>query len=114
VQRGGCTGARPEGTRRRPGAGTSLALEGGEEEAPAMLDTRDDYDLPRAPHPGIAAVLSVLIPGLGQVYTGRLLAGALWFLGTGFAYWAVLLPGFLVHALCIWSAYRSARWWERY
>ena len=28
----------------------------------------------RAPHPGIAAVLSVLLPGLGQVYTGRLIA----------------------------------------
>ena len=28
-----------------------------------------------APNPGIAAVLSVLLPGLGQVYCGRLLAG---------------------------------------
>ncbi len=66
----------------------------------------------RAPAPGIAAVLSVLIPGLGQVYAGRLLAGGLWFLATGFAYWAVLLPGFLVHALCVWSAYQSARLWD--
>ncbi|MDJ0848292.1 MAG: hypothetical protein QNK04_07950 [Myxococcota bacterium] len=66
----------------------------------------------RAPAPGIAAVLSVLIPGLGQVYAGRLLAGGLWFLATGLAYWAVLLPGFLVHALCVWSAYHSARLWD--
>ena len=65
----------------------------------------------RAPHPGIAAVLSVLLPGLGQVYSGRLLAGGVWFLATAFAYWAVLLPGFLVHALCIWSAYQSAARW---
>jgi TM2 domain-containing membrane protein YozV len=68
----------------------------------------------RAPLPGIAAVLSVVVPGLGQLYAGRLLAGALWFLGTGFAYWAVLVPGFLVHALCIWSAYRSAQEWDEY
>jgi len=61
----------------------------------------------RAPSPGVAAVLSVLIPGLGQVYGGRLLSGALWFLATSFAYWAILLPGFLVHALCIWSAWRG-------
>jgi hypothetical protein len=66
---------------------------------------------PRAPSPGIAAVLSVLVPGLGQVYAGRLLAGALWFVGTALAYSAVLLPGFLVHAFCIWSAYRSCERW---
>jgi TM2 domain-containing membrane protein YozV len=68
----------------------------------------------RPPSPGVAAVLSVLIPGLGQVYSGRLLAGALWFLATGFAYWAILVPGFLIHALCIWSAYASARDWTGY
>ena len=61
----------------------------------------------RAPTPGVAAVLSVVIPGLGQVYGGRLLAGALWFLATTCAYSAVLLPGFLVHAFCIWSAYQT-------
>jgi TM2 domain-containing membrane protein YozV len=66
------------------------------------------------PSPGIAAVLSVLIPGLGQVYAGRLGAGALWFLGTGFAYWAILIPGFLVHAVCVWSAYESARAFREY
>ncbi len=69
---------------------------------------RDEIVVRHAPHPGIAAVLSVLIPGLGQGYAGRLLAGGLWFLATGLAYWAILVPGFVFHALCIWSAYRSA------
>jgi hypothetical protein len=59
-------------------------------------------------------VLSVLIPGLGQVYSGRLAAGALWFLATAFCYWAVLLPGFLAHAVCVWSAYWSAKEWRGY
>lgn len=68
----------------------------------------------RAPSPGIAAVLSVVVPGLGQLYSGRLLAGGLWFLGTAFAYSAILLPGFLVHAICVWSAYKSALYWTRY
>jgi hypothetical protein len=68
----------------------------------------------RPPHPGLAAVLSVVIPGLGQVYSGRILAGALWFLGTGLAYSAVLLPGFIVHAICVWSAYATARDWRGY
>jgi TM2 domain-containing membrane protein YozV len=68
----------------------------------------------RPPSPGLAAVFSVFVPGLGQVYAGRLLPGALWFLGTSFAYWAILIPGFLVHALCVWSAYQSAKRWDEY
>jgi len=79
-----------------------------------MTVYEDEILVRRAPSPGIAAVLSVLLPGLGQVYSGRLLAGGLWFLVTGFAYWAVLVPGFLAHALCIWSAYHSARRWSDY
>ena len=50
-----------------------------------MIAYDDEITVRRAPSPGIAAVLSVLIPGLGQVYAGRLLAGGLWFLATGFA-----------------------------
>ena len=74
----------------------------------------DEIELRRAPTPGIAAVLSVLLPGLGQIYAGRLLAGGLWFLATTFGYSAVLIPGFLLHALCVWSAYHSARFWSGY
>ena len=66
------------------------------------------------PSPGIAAVLSVLLPGLGQVYSGRLFAGAMWFLATAASYSLILVPGFIVHALCIWSAYHSATEWEDY
>ena len=80
-----------------------------------MNTFEDPNPLPaRAPSPGIAAVLSFLIPGLGQLYTGRLLAAALWFVGTALAYWAVLVPGFIAHALCIWSAYQGARSWQGY
>ena len=68
----------------------------------------------RAPSPGIAAVLSVLLPGLGQVYNGRLLPGALWLAATSVAYWAILVPGFIVHAFCVWGAYRDARGWRSY
>lgn len=73
---------------------------------------RSDYLAARAPSPGVAAVLSVLLPGLGQVYVGRLLAGVVWCLGTAIAYWAILVPGFLVHLLCVGSAYQSARYWR--
>jgi len=79
-----------------------------------MYMVEDELVVRRGPSPGIAAVLSVLIPGLGHVYSGRLLAGALWFLATGFFYWAILLPGFLCHAFSVWSAYRAAKNWVAY
>lgn len=68
----------------------------------------------RAPSPGVAAVLSVLIPGLGHVYAGRVLAGLLWFAAASFGYWAILVPGFLIHAASVWFAYCAARDWRRY
>ena len=77
-------------------------------------DFEDDLVIQRGPSPGVAAVLSVLIPGLGHVYAGRLGAGAVWFLLTSFAYWAILVPGFLFHALCVYSAYESAREFRGY
>jgi TM2 domain-containing membrane protein YozV len=82
----------------------------------SLRDPREDYDgYPvRAPSPGIAAVLSVLIPGLGQVYNGRLAAAVGWFLVTGFGYWAILIPGFALHAACVYCAYRGALDWRGY
>ena len=76
--------------------------------------TRDDLVVSRGPSPGIAAVLSVVIPGLGHVYSGRLLGGLLWFLAACFGYSAVLVPGFLIHAFSVWFAYDGARSWRGY
>ena len=47
-------------------------------------------------------------------FASRLLAGGIWFLATTFFYWAVLLPGFVAHALSVWSAYQSAKDWQGY
>ena len=78
------------------------------------MERYDERRVTRGPQPGIAAVLSVVIPGLGQVYNGRLLPGLGWFLAAGFGYWAILVPGFLIHALSVWCAYRGARAWRGY
>lgn len=64
---------------------------------------------PRTPTPGIAAVLSAFVPGLGHVYAGRLGAGLLWFLAAGFGYWAILVPGFLIHVASVYFAYQAAK-----
>jgi hypothetical protein len=49
----------------------------------------------------IAALLSLVLPGAGQVYKGRNVAGALWFVGVAACYWLVGLPALLVHLMCV-------------
>ncbi|HTO52286.1 MAG TPA: hypothetical protein VMR50_02785 [Myxococcota bacterium] len=79
-------------------------------------DRRFDYPIerPRVPNPGLAAVLSVIVPGLGHVYSGRLAAGLGWFLATMFGYWAILVPGFPIHVASVYFAYQAAKNFERY
>jgi TM2 domain-containing membrane protein YozV len=52
----------------------------------------------------VAAVLSLLVPGLGQMYKGRVGLGILWLVLITVAYFTVLLPGILLHFLCIFQA----------
>lgn len=51
-----------------------------------------------------AAVLSI-VPGLGQVVTGRFIAGIVWFFATLFGYLTFFVPGIILHIICIRSAY---------
>jgi hypothetical protein len=61
----------------------------------------------RSPSPVLAAVLSLLVPGAGQLYAGRLVSALLWFLVVSAGY-ALLLPGLVLHLFCIASAGRAA------
>jgi TM2 domain-containing membrane protein YozV len=55
--------------------------------------------------PGIAAVLSLVIPGAGQIYKGNILAGILWLPFVVGGYFLFLMPGFILHILCIFFAW---------
>ncbi len=57
--------------------------------------------------PLLAAVLSVWVPGAGHLYAGRFAAAVLWFLIVGMGY-VLILPGLVLHLLCIASAASSA------
>lgn len=56
-------------------------------------------------NPGIASVLSLIVPGAGQMYSGRVGQGLLWLTGTIIGY-CVAFPfiGIPIHAACIWNA----------
>lgn len=54
--------------------------------------------------PGIAALLSFIIPGAGQMYKGNVLSGLLWFFFVLFGYFLFIIPGLILHLICIITA----------
>lgn len=52
-------------------------------------------------NPGVAAVLSLVIPGAGQIYKGQIFNGLLWMLLVIIGYIAFVVPGLVLHLLCI-------------
>ncbi|MDQ3817888.1 MAG: hypothetical protein M3362_09370, partial [Acidobacteriota bacterium] len=54
--------------------------------------------------PGVAAILSFFIPGVGQMYKGRVGEGILWLIFTPIGYVLLILPGLILHIICIINA----------
>lgn len=50
---------------------------------------------------GIAAILSLVIPGAGQMYNGHVGRGLLWLGAVVVGYFAFVVPGLFLHILCI-------------
>jgi TM2 domain-containing membrane protein YozV len=61
----------------------------------------------RVANPGLAAVLSLFLPGAGQLYAGRIVGALLWFMVVTAGYY-MILPGLILHLFCIVSAASSA------
>lgn len=70
---------------------------------PAPMAIRHD----REANPGLAAVLSLFMPGAGQLYAGRIVGALLWFLAVSAGYY-LILPGLILHVFCMVSAASSA------
>ena len=51
--------------------------------------------------PGVAAVLSFLFPGLGQMYKGQIFNGLLWMVITVVGYICFIVPGVVLHLCCV-------------
>ena len=52
-------------------------------------------------NPGVAAVLSLLIPGAGQIYKGQIFNGLFWLVFVVIGYFAFVVPGVILHIFCI-------------
>lgn len=59
--------------------------------------------------PFLAGLLSFIVPGVGQLYNGQILAGILWLILTP-AFWIGTggLLGWLCHVIAAWAAYSYA------
>ncbi|MDB4958843.1 MAG: hypothetical protein JWO36_6412 [Myxococcales bacterium] len=71
---------------------------------------RDPMELQaHTPHPLVAAVLSAIVPGAGQLYAGRPLSAIAWFTIVTMGYLLLIVPGVVLHILCVASAAGATR-----
>lgn len=54
--------------------------------------------------PGVAALISFLIPGGGQMYKGDIGAGIVWFIVVIIGYIMLVVPGLILHIICMVNA----------
>ena len=54
--------------------------------------------------PGVAALFSFVIPGAGQMYKGDVVSGLAWFIVTLMGYAMLIVPGLILHLICIINA----------
>ncbi len=52
----------------------------------------------------VAAIWSMMLPGLGQLMKDQIMPGIFWAVFTGFGYFSFFWPGLFIHALCILDA----------
>lgn len=73
---------------------------------PSMLEPR------HTPNAAAAAVLSMIVPGAGQLYAGRPLSAIGWFMLVTMGYLLLIVPGVLLHILCVAAAAGAAHHWR--
>lgn len=62
------------------------------------------------PNPGVSAVLSFFIPGVGQIYNGAFLRGIFWLIVTpGLWIFSAGTLGWIFHIVAAYTAYAYAK-----
>ena len=65
-----------------------------------------EYEV-RKKSPGLAAFISFLLPGTGQMYGGKVGKGIIWLIAGVLGYWLWVVPGVIIHICCIVNAYKT-------
>lgn len=52
----------------------------------------------------IAAIMTMMLPGLGQLMKGQIMSGLFWAMIVGFGYFGFFWPGLIFHIACIMDA----------
>ena len=68
------------------------------------LEQKQSQPQARKWSPGVAALLSFLIPGAGQMYKGHVGAGLAWLFFVFVGYSLFIVPGLVLHLICILTA----------
>jgi TM2 domain-containing membrane protein YozV len=77
--------------------------------ADSCVDAGQTLDLERMSRAGTAAVLSLVVPGVGQIYNGEFLRGIFWLIITpGFWIGSGGLLGWVCHLIASYTAYKRA------
>lgn len=63
-------------------------------------DNPVEYKIPNS----IAAIWSMMLPGLGQMLKGQIMAGIFWAIATAAGYYGYFWPGLTIHTVCILDA----------
>ena len=75
-----------------------------------MANRSQPFTSPRAGTPGLAAVLSFFIPGVGQIYNGKFLRGLFWLIVTpGLWIGSGGTLGWICHLIAAYTAYSWAK-----
>lgn len=51
-----------------------------------------------------ASIMSMMLPGLGQLMKGQIMPGIFWALAVGCGYFMYFWPGLIIHGFCILDA----------
>ncbi|MCA8938259.1 MAG: hypothetical protein KDB07_00495, partial [Planctomycetes bacterium] len=74
----------------------------------SIVDEIDRFVSPATgPNPVLALILSILVPGIGQMYKNDVKGGVYWLIGTFVGYLLFVLPGLVLHVLCCINAYKA-------
>jgi len=75
---------------------------------PPPLPSHQAIQIQPLKNAGLAAALSFIVPGLGQIYNGQVTMGIVMFILTILLYYVMIILGFPIHMWLVYDAYSYA------